>query len=136
MSIGVMLFLWVALPIKQFVPYPYNFFGSLFFVVGLILAKVGSDKFERVGTNIETFKKPDILVTDGLFSISRNPMYLGFISALTGIALMLGNLSSFAVVIIFFVVTNGWYIPFEEDAMEYKFGEQYINYKKSTRRWL
>lgn len=105
-------------------------------VIGVGLAKRGSDTFERIGTNIETFQKPEVLVTDGLFSFSRNPMYLGFVMALLGVAIVLGNLLSFAVVLAFIVITDRWYIPFEEAAMKQQFGEQYERYKARTRRWL
>ncbi|MCB9493981.1 MAG: hypothetical protein H6681_00895 [Desulfobacteraceae bacterium] len=33
---------------------------------------------------MQTFDDPDILISDGLFKISRNPMYLGFLIALLG----------------------------------------------------
>lgn len=136
LSICVMVVLWFIAPIKDLLHYPYNLIGVLFIVVGVGIAKRGSDAFERVGTNIETFQKPDIIVTDGLFSISRNPMYLGFVVALLGVAITLGNLSSFFVALAFIVITDRWYIPFEEAAMEKEFGEQYIQYKTVTRRWL
>lgn len=131
-----MVLLWLTLPIKDLLPYPYNLIGALLVVFGIGIAKRGSDIFERAGTNIETFQKPDVLVTDGLFSFSRNPMYLGFVVALLGVAITLGNLSSFAVVLAFILITDRWYIPFEEAAMGEQFGEQYAKYKIKTRRWL
>ncbi len=33
--------------------------------------------FQRIGTNVYTFEEPGELVTEGLYGISRNPMYLG-----------------------------------------------------------
>lgn len=134
--IGMMVLLWFFVPLGRFLPYPGNLFGILLIVLGVGIAKRGSDIFESVGTNIQTFDDPDILVTDGLFRVSRNPMYLGFVIALTGVAITLGNVSSILVVIAFIVITNRWYISFEEAAMEKKFGNQYADYKKQTRRWL
>ena len=134
--IVIMAGLWWMLPLVRFVPFPINLLGVLVFAVGLGIAKRGSDVFEKEGTNIETFNNPDRLVTDGLFRISRNPMYLGFLTALVGMAVMLGNLSSFLVAFVFFIVTDRWYITFEEDAMAKAFGERYAEYKAKTRRWL
>ncbi|WP_161953500.1 methyltransferase family protein [Prosthecochloris marina] len=134
--IVIMAGLWWMLPLVRFVPFPINLLGVLVFAVGLGIAKRGSDVFEKEGTNIETFNNPDILVTDGLFRISRNPMYLGFLTALVGMAVMLGNLSSFLVAFVFFIVTDRWYITFEEDAMAKAFGKRYAEYKAKTRRWL
>ncbi|MCG8344471.1 MAG: hypothetical protein MI685_04815 [Chlorobiales bacterium] len=80
--IVVMVGLWLVFPIMQFVTFPISLVGILPLVAGLGIAKRGSDIFEKTGTNIETFDDPDILVTDGLYRISRNPMYLGFLVAL------------------------------------------------------
>ena len=131
-----MALLWAFLPLAEFMAYPFNLFGLPFIVVGIGIAISGSKAFEKAGTNIETFKKPDVLVTDGLFKISRNPMYLGFVLALLGIALVLGNLSSLLIVVAFFVITDRWYIAFEEDLMTKQFGDRYVEYSTRTRRWL
>lgn len=135
-SIGMMVLLWIVFPLQTLLVSPYNFIGVLLIVAGIGIAKRGADTFKQIGTNIQTFQNPDVMVTDGLFSISRNPMYLGFAIALFGVAIALGNLSSFAVVIAFIVITDRWYIPFEEAAMENQFGAEYADYKKITRRWL
>ena len=134
--IVVMVGLWLVFPIMQFVTFPISLVGILPLVVGLGIAKRGSDIFEKTGTNIETFDNPDILVTGGLYRISRNPMYLGFLVALLGVAIMLGNFSSLLVAVGFFVITDRWYIKFEEEAMAKAFGDRYAEYKVKTRRWL
>ena len=134
--IVIMVGLWWVFPIVQLVTFPVSLVGILPFIVGLGVAKRGSDVFEKTGTNIETFEEPDLLVTDGLYRISRNPMYFGFLTALLGVAVMLGNFSSILVVIGFFIVTNRWYIKFEEEVMAKTFGDRYAEYKAKTRRWL
>ena len=134
--IVVMVGLWLVFPIMQFVAFPISLVGILPLVVGLGIAKRGSDIFEKTGTNIETFNDPDILVTDGLYRISRNPMYLGFLVALLGVAIVLGNFSSILVAVGFFVITDRWYIKFEEETMAKTFGDRYAEYKEKTRRWL
>jgi protein-S-isoprenylcysteine O-methyltransferase Ste14 len=128
--------LWWLFPITKFLKFPMNLIGILLFLLGLGIAKHGSDIFEKKGTNIETFDDPDMLITDGLYKVSRNPMYLGFLIALLGIFMLLGCLSPLFVVILFFIVTDRWYIKFEEAAMDKVFGDQYEEYKGSTRRWL
>lgn len=83
-----------------------------------------------------TFKKPRKFVDSGLFSISRNPIYLGFTIALIGVAVLIGNLVSLIGVFIFFFITNSWYIPYEEENMEKEFGNDYKIYKSKVRRWI
>ena len=136
LSVVVMMLLWFVFPLATFLSYPFNLLGILLIILGIGVAKLGSDTFERAGTNIHTFKDPDVLITEGLYKISRNPMYLGFAVALIGVAITLGNVSSVAVVVAFIFITDRWYITFEEAAMQRRFGEQYANYKKHTRRWL
>lgn len=92
--------------------------------------------FRKEKTNINTFGKPDVLVEEGLFKYIRNPMYLGFLVSLVGLALLGGALSPWIMVVIFFVLADRWYIPFEEKLMLETFGEQYIQYQQRTRRWI
>lgn len=131
-----MVLLWFVLPLGSFLYYPFNLLGIPLVISGIGVAKRGSKIFERAGANIQTFEDPDALITEGLFKISRNPMYLGFVIALAGVATTLGNISSLLIVIVYIFVTDRWYIAFEEAAMEREFGEQYMSYKKRTRRWL
>ena len=69
--IVIMVGLWWVFPVVRFVTFPVSLIGILPFIVGLGIAKRGSDVFEKTGTNIETFDDPDILVTDGLYRVSH-----------------------------------------------------------------
>jgi protein-S-isoprenylcysteine O-methyltransferase Ste14 len=89
-----------------------------------------------MSTEIHTFKKPRQLVTHGLFRHSRNPIYVGFVCILWGLSMLLGSLSTFIVVLAFVIITDRWYIPFEEKNMEEVFDKAYKQYKKEVRRWL
>ena len=116
--------------------YPYNFIGFIFLFIGLYLSLKGSNQFQKAETNINTFDEPDKIIKDGLFKFTRNPMYLGFGIALLGISIILGNLQSFIILIFFILITDQWYIKFEEKMMINKFGKEYIDYKMKTRRWI
>jgi len=135
-SILIMMLLWRLAPTSRNFTFPVSLAGLALLILGLGLTILGSRKFRQVGTNINTFNEPDVLVKDGLFRYSRNPMYLGFVIALLGVSALLGSLSTLAVVIVFFVITDRWYIAFEERAMAKKFGEEYEKYKSQTRRWI
>jgi len=110
--------------------------AGILICLGLALLIGGSRMFAQVDTNIKTFNDPNKLVTTGLFRFSRNPMYLGFTCLLTGIALVVDSLSALLVALAFFLITNFWYIAFEEQTMERVFGQEYLAYKQKTRRWL
>jgi protein-S-isoprenylcysteine O-methyltransferase Ste14 len=110
--------------------------GIALALVGIGLTIGGATQFSRRKTNINTFLKPDHLVTDGLFTYSRNPMYLGFTCVLAGTALLLDSLPGLLIAAGFIVITDFWYVRFEEGMMSETFGESYAAYRKNTRRWL
>ena len=116
---------------------PYTLIGIPVIIAGLVLSFLGSRLFKRIGTNIMTFDEPDILVTEGLYRFSRNPMYLGFAVATIGFALLFGaSIVSFFAVILFILITDRWYIAFEEKHMLVKFGTDYTDYCRNVRRWF
>lgn len=131
-----MIVLWFILPGYEVVLYPFSLIGIIPLIGGLWLSKHGSDTFEKAETNIHTFNNPDILVTKGIYKISRNPMYLGFLIALFGIAILLGDLVSFFLVFIFYKLVEVWYIKYEESIMEEMFKDSYKEYKQKVRRWI
>jgi protein-S-isoprenylcysteine O-methyltransferase Ste14 len=133
-AMGVLHLLWPGTRLHWHSPYqivPLALLAS-----GLGLAFWGSAHFSRAGTNIDTFREPGLLVTDGPFRFSRNPMYLGMVIALWGVAKLLGTASPLLVLLAFAVIVDRWYIVFEERWMKEKFGDAYAKYQARTRRWL
>jgi protein-S-isoprenylcysteine O-methyltransferase Ste14 len=119
------------------ITYPYNLIGIPILILGLAIAKVNKKLFLKLETNVDTFEQPDRLVKSGFYKFTRNPMYLGFLISLSGIAVIYqGSISSFLLVLIFFVIVDLWYIRFEEKAMLDKFGKEYQEYCQNTRRWI
>ena len=138
-----MLFIFVILmvlshllPIGKINIFPWNLSGVILIILGIIISSAGSAKFEKEGTNIPTFKDPDKLVTDGIYKLSRHPMYLGFAILLAGIAVVLSSATSLILFVIFVVITDSWYIRFEEKKMVEKFGKNYLDYRSKVRRWI
>jgi len=115
---------------------PATWLGLVPVLAGLALLLAGSRRFARVGTNIRTFDDPDVLVVDGPFRFTRNPMYLGFLLALLGAAMLAGTAAGLAVAALFFAAAQFWYIPFEERAMRRRFGDAYEAYRRRVRPWL
>lgn len=117
--------------------FPYNLAGLVVAAAGLALSIAGKNLFKRRHTNILTFNEPDVLVTEGVFGHTRNPMYLGFAIALMGFAILLGGAaSSFLLAGLFVLITDRWYIAFEENAMRRRFGAEYDEYCRRVRRWV
>jgi protein-S-isoprenylcysteine O-methyltransferase Ste14 len=126
----------MLLPGPTLLAFPYTLVGAAVAALGLVLALSGARLFARVDTNIRTFNEPGVLVTDGPFRWSRNPIYLGFVVLLLGTAILLGTTTPFIAPALFAIVADRWYIAFEERAMQQKFGADYAAYMERTRRWL
>ena len=136
LSLIAMLCLHRWLPMQHWLPSDRIAPGLLVVLGGAGITLWHALLFKRLNTNIKTFNPPDQLVTAGLFRFTRNPMYLGFSLALLGCALLLGSASPFLVVLAFVMITDRWYIPFEERAMAARFGQDYQHYCNRVRRWL
>ena len=131
-----MVLLHRAWPLAGLLPWPWTASGVPMIVAGLAVAQWHARLFRRAGTEINTFREPGRLVRDGLFRRSRNPMYLGFALALAGVALVLGSASPWLAWLSFIVLTDRWYIRFEEAALLARFGDEYEAYRRQVRRWL
>jgi protein-S-isoprenylcysteine O-methyltransferase Ste14 len=115
----------------------YPVLGILLIVIGFAGANVASAFFRKEGTEIlPTSETNSVLVTHGLYKYTRNPMYLGMVITLLGAAFIGGTLPFFLAALADFLILNFVFIPFEEKKLERIFGEQYLSYKRSVRRWL
>jgi protein-S-isoprenylcysteine O-methyltransferase Ste14 len=92
--------------------------------------------FDRAGTTIKPFEESSALVTTGPFRVSRNPVYLGMVLGLLGVAVLAGSLSPFLVIPLFAVLIDRRFIQAEEAQLERTFGASYVAYKSQVRRWL
>jgi protein-S-isoprenylcysteine O-methyltransferase Ste14 len=135
-SAAAMVLLHCTGPLATLLAPPWNAVGVAFFLAGLAVAQWHARLFRRVGTEINTFRRPGRLVREGLFRVSRNPMYLGFAIALAGVALGLGSASPWLAWLLFILLTDRWYIRVEEAAMLACFGDEYAAYQREVRRWL
>ena len=76
------------------------------------------------------------LVTHGVYRLSRNPMYLGFLLCLLGWGFLLGSLFSLLLAGAFAWYMTELQIKPEETALIKRFGQSYKDYLKKTRRWI
>ncbi|GLX85808.1 membrane protein [Thalassotalea loyana] len=76
------------------------------------------------------------LVDTGVYRISRNPMYVGFVFLLCSLATYLGHTFLIAFIPAFMLYMNKFQIIAEEQALGKIFGESYSSYLLRVRRWL
>ena len=127
---------WV--PLGHLITAPWNRLGGLPAAVGIAIAMAAFVRFRQAQTTVNPMEpeKATTLVTDGVFRISRNPMYLGLLLLLTGWALWLRTASPWFVPPLFVIAISVAQIVPEERALEELFGERYRAYRQSVARWI
>lgn len=97
-----------------------------------LFSMISFGKSFRVGIDKEN---PDKLVTSGMFSISRNPLYTAFILLFLGVFLVMPNW-----ILLLYVFAGFWRINQqvlqEEAALTEIYGQEYLDYCKKVRRYL
>jgi protein-S-isoprenylcysteine O-methyltransferase Ste14 len=135
-AVLLMLALHFLIPVVQIVPVFWRLVGIFPLGLGLAISYVAEKQFHQAGTTVQPFEGSSCLVTDGLYRFSRNPMYLGMVLILLGVAFLLGSLTPLWV-IVFFV---GWihiqFIRHEEEMLFAQFGQDWLEYKARVRRWV
>jgi protein-S-isoprenylcysteine O-methyltransferase Ste14 len=126
------------LPLAHWIDHPWNRLGGLPGAVGIAIAAAAFARFRQARTSVNPIdlSKTSCLVTDGVFSVSRNPMYLALSLLLIGWALWLGSASPWLVPPLFVIVITFVQIIPEEQALSRQFGEQFYAYRQRVARWI
>ena len=112
--------------------------GILIGLEGIIIIFLSIRLFREYQTTINPFKAHETsrLITSGIYSFTRNPMYLGLSSIQVAFGIYLGAYVSIFLIPSFITYITHKQIIYEEQILEKKFGDEYINYLKSVRRWI
>ncbi|MGB3315670.1 MAG: methyltransferase, partial [Albidovulum sp.] len=89
-----------------------------------------------VKTSVIPRRDPDTLITNGVFRLSRNPIYLADVIILLGLYIAWDALVALPLIAVFMYVIQSRFILDEEERLSSLFGEPYELYKAQTRRWL
>jgi protein-S-isoprenylcysteine O-methyltransferase Ste14 len=110
--------------------------GAVVIVAGVALMISFELAFKRAGTDANPYRPSSALATDGPYRFSRNPGYLGM--AITYIGITLAAAAPWALVMLLpaILVIHYGVIAREERYLERLFGEEYLSYKRTTRRWV
>jgi protein-S-isoprenylcysteine O-methyltransferase Ste14 len=79
---------------------------------------------------------PPLLVVAGPYKFSRNPMYLSALFAWVGWTIFYGSPAIFVALVILWSAFAFYVIPLEERQLQALFGDDYLKYKRSVRRWF
>ncbi len=104
--------------------------------VGVLILVVGWVQFFRAETNILHHRPASNVIQSGLYRFSRNPIYVSALLLQLGIALLMNNLWIVLLLPVSKRVLDKYVIAREEAYLERAFGEIYLDYRRSVRRWL
>ncbi len=138
----LILVVWAAMVVNSWgvklslfsIPTSLRATGVSMWVLGfllLLLGRLGLGSSFRIGSP----REPTQLRVDGLFRISRNPMYLGVYAALLGSVLRTLN-PILLLCTVFIVAVHHKIVLAEEDHLQKAFGEQYRAYCSRVRRYI
>ena len=123
---------WSFVPLPDWLRWTGLAIGALcVFFLWWVFTSIGSNISETVLT-----KKDHQLVTDGPYRWIRHPLYSGALLAFFSLSLVASNAFMAGLVVIGAILFVAVVIPREEDRLIAKFGEAYLEYRKSTGRLL
>lgn len=115
---------------------PIRPWGAIFLLWGYLQYRlVGRDRRARGGGGPGIEKPPERIVTDGAYRYLRNPMYLGHLIFMAGLAITFSSWLALALL----AFHAGWFhlrVLNDERRLESQFGESYRAYKSQVKRWI
>lgn len=135
-AIGLAAGLHLVVPLRQVVPFPWRLCAAIPLLLGMALNLRADGIFKKAHTTIKPFEVSSVLVKNGVFGRTRNPMYLGMAMIVFGIALAMGSLTPMFVAVALPIVLDRVFIVHEERMLEKTFGEEFRAYRRRVRRWM
>lgn len=103
----------------------YLWIGLIIYVVGAVFMLL----------SVITFSKDQNIVTKGIYKISRNPMYIGYFLIFIANSIIMNSVLYLTITVIYQIAVH-FLIISEERWCQLVFKDEYLDYKKSTRRYL
>jgi protein-S-isoprenylcysteine O-methyltransferase Ste14 len=110
--------------------------GATFVAIGFALAALSVRNFRLAGTSIVPSETATALVATGPYRFTRNPIYIGFVLAYFGFAIMLTSMWVLLLLIPVLAILQRGVVLREEVYLERQFGDAYRKYKARVPRWL
>ncbi len=110
--------------------------GMLLILSGGILIFSAAKLFRRADSNPAPWKPVNQFIADGIYTRTRNPMYLGMAFIYLGIAITLRSYGALFLFLPTMVLIYAFVVRAEEAYLERRFGQSYRDYKKNVRIWL
>ncbi len=123
-------------PTQTLLYIPYKYIASVSIIFGFAVMTWAWLQFWKSDTAVCPTSITSRIVTNGAYKYSQNPMYLGMLLMLTGASLFMGTIPSMFAPIVFFIIIDRVFIPYEEEKLMSNFGDVYSDYQIVTGRWI
>jgi protein-S-isoprenylcysteine O-methyltransferase Ste14 len=110
--------------------------GTGLVIFGCALIVMASWQFFSHKTTIIPHRKPANIITSGIYTLSRNPIYLADATILAGLCLRWDVLPGLLLVPVFLWLIQTRFITGEEKRLARAFPTEFSEYASKTRRWL
>jgi protein-S-isoprenylcysteine O-methyltransferase Ste14 len=134
----------LSILMQKIIPIDNSFFesqnatiaGIVLIAIALLFILPALIKFVQSKNTLVTIKSATSLQTKGIYSLTRNPMYMGLLILYSGIAMLEGNWWTFIFIPLIIIIVQSYVIRGEENYLQRAFGEEYNAYRKKVRRWI
>lgn len=110
--------------------------GVILLIIALFFLVKSLRQFFQSKNTVVTMKPASSLQTNGIYSITRNPMYVGLAVVYLGISCFIGNWWNIILFPLLLLIVQEYIIKREEKYLARRFGQEYVVYKTKVRRWL
>ena len=135
-TILVTIVLQRLVPLPFFPGLPSRILGAILVIGGLSLGMPAFRGMLKAKTSPNPHRPTRALVFEGTYRITRNPMYLSMLMIYAGISTFLQNPWFIPFLPILAWLFTTWVIIPEEQYLEQKFGQEYLDFKSRVRRWI
>lgn len=115
---------------------PTVWVGAALVVLAVALFVWAIMTMTRAGSNVPTSRPTTTIVDAGPYGFTRNPIYVGMMLSLIGLAVAFDSIWSLITLIFFFLIIRFGVVAREEAYLDRKFGDVYRGYRARVRRWL
>ncbi len=137
-------FFFLSVFLQRQLPIPFTWHNTLmaeilgwaFITLYLVFFLPALRQFIFSKNTLVTIRPANALQKSGIYSISRNPMYLSLLFLYIGIAMFKGNPWTIIEIPLLMVTVQGYVIKREEQYLLRRFKADFEEYKKKVRRWI
>ncbi|MBY0427335.1 MAG: isoprenylcysteine carboxylmethyltransferase family protein [Cytophagales bacterium] len=118
------------------IPIVFQEVGYFLGGIGGVVLVLAVRQLNIYGTTVHPDGSTTVIVSNGIFRYSRNPIYLSFTLLYLGVVLVANAILGLVLILPLLIMTQKGIIEREEKYLLKKFGEEYAQYKSTVRRWI